>query len=590
VEIGSQVRMRTADTDFRPVPGAPHMAYDPQVSTTASSDDDSARLRRALDGARSGYWEDSTRALAAARRCQQAAREVDDPALWSRALTVEGTVALHRGDLRRSFALAAEAEPHAERTADDGARAELAALKAQLSFFSGSYAEALQQAELSIELADATGDLHLRVFARRAACVVFGNVGVRDWHGKLIELLGLTVAAGARWQEAISRNDLAHYLMVAGDLDSAAAEIERAFAIAHELAPNNRFALGILHCTRAEIRFSVGQFEHSVADSDRAIELLAYAEEPNPYVLGMTVVVKVRGLLGLGRLDEARSAGEGALERLGDRVPQARSMILTSLADALRDAGQTEDAYDALSRSAVLERQAFHELSELQLGLERATMEANAARREADAFAAKNRELEALVRELAEAHGELERRTEQLEGLQEQLRDQADRDWLTGLHNRRFLARELERLNGEQPLGPYSLAVLDLDHFKAVNDRYGHDTGDRVLVRVAGLLLEILRGSDIVVRTGGEEFVILMPFTHASAAVAACERVRRAISDEPWDRIAEGVHVTASVGVASAGQTSRLEQLAKLADRRLYDAKREGRDRVVADPDAAVRD
>src|SRR6201999_2080431 len=130
------------------------------------------------------------------------------------------------------------------------------------------------------------------------------------------------------------------------------------------------------------------------------------------------------------------------------------------------------------------------------LSLERATLETSAARRESDELAAKNREL-------AQAHAELVLRTRQLEGLQEQLRDQADRDWLTGLHNRRYLARELERLTEERRHGPLSLSVLDLDHFKSINDRFGHDVGDRVLVRVARLLCDALRDTDVVVRSGG---------------------------------------------------------------------------------------
>jgi diguanylate cyclase (GGDEF)-like protein len=296
----------------------------------------------------------------------------------------------------------------------------------------------------------------------------------------------------------------------------------------------------------------------------------------------MTVVVQVQALLALGRLEDAERSGRRAIDRLGDSVPQARSMILGTVATALRQAGRVEDAYDALAGSADLERAAFRELSELQLGLERAALETRAARREADTLAHKNRELQSVVRQLADAHDELERRTDQLEGLQGQLREQADRDWLTGLHNRRYLARELGRLAGEQVTGPFSLAVVDLDHFKSINDRFGHDVGDRVLVRAAALLVEGLRRDDLVVRTGGEEFVVLMPATPPGAATAACERLRRAIREEPWDRLAPGLTLTASVGVASAAREVDLDELARDADQRLYEAKHAGRDRVAA--------
>jgi diguanylate cyclase (GGDEF)-like protein len=311
------------------------------------------------------------------------------------------------------------------------------------------------------------------------------------------------------------------------------------------------------------------------------VDLLTGTSDPNPYLLAMIVVTEVQTLLALGRLDEAERSGQSTVSRLGDRVPQARSLILSTVAAALREAGRTEQAYDVLSHSAEVERRAFQELSELQRGLERATLETHAARDQSDALAAKNRELEAAVSELHDARQALEQRTAQLEYTQVQLREQADRDWLTGLHNRRYLAREVDRHAATPSAGPYSVAVLDLDDFKGINDRFGHQAGDSVLMRVSALLLGELRGQDVVVRTGGEEFVLLMPHTDAHAAAACCERLRNTIRDEPWDRVAPGMTLTASVGVATADDAGDLRGLAELADSRLFEAKRAGRDRVV---------
>jgi diguanylate cyclase (GGDEF)-like protein len=534
-------------------------------------------LHRALDRARDRHHEDHEGALDAAARCHEIALALDHPVLRCRALVLQGAVALQRGDLQGAVALTAEAEPYAE---DDAARAELAAVKGQLSFFAGAYAESLLQAERAIELADGVGELGLRVFTRRYACVVFGNIGVSDWHGRLDEVLRLSIAAGNAWDEAMSRNDLAHYTMEQGDLDGAEREIAAALATAEPLAPHNRFALAVVSCTRAEIRLRAGRADDALADAGRAVDRLVAAGDPNPYLLAMSVVMHVQALLALGRFDEAERTGRRAVDRLGERVPQARSLILSTVAAALREAGRTEEAYSVLAASAEVERAAFQELSALQRGLERATLETRAARRESDALAAKNRELESVVRELHEARRTLERRTQQLETLQEQLREQADRDWLTGLHNRRYLAREAGR-HAAAP-GPFSLAVLDLDHFKQVNDRFGHQTGDEVLMRVAALLLGATRDRDVVVRTGGEEFVLLMPHTDANAAAGACERLRTAIRDEPWDRIAPGIALTASIGVATAQTGGDLRALTELADQRVYEAKGEGRDRVVA--------
>jgi two-component system, cell cycle response regulator len=551
------------------------MASSPAIDLNLAGTNHSRQARLALVSARGLYYEDPAGALADAVRCYEIGRSLGDDGLCARAVALQGMVSLHRGDLRGALALAMDAERHAEAGHDAVTRAEVAALKAQISFFTGSYAEALRHAQLAIDHADASRDLELRVYARRATCPIFGSADVPDLRERVEELLALTIENGNPWEEAISRNDLACYLQQHGEPAGAASELERALTVARRVNGANSFALGVIYSTRADIRLLAGRAQDALADAERSIELLCAADDPNPYVLGATVRADVQARMTLGQLEDALQAGEGALSWLGDRVPQTRSVILSTLASTLRDAGRMEEAYDTLARAAELERQAFRELSELQLKLERATLEVSAARRTSTALAAKNRQL-------AEAHAELERRAEELEALRDQLREQAERDWLTGLHNRRYFARELERLLSEQRGGWFSLAVVDLDRFKSINDRFGHEVGDHVLVRVAALLCEVLRQPDIVVRSGGEEFLVLMPATQERAANACCERIRQRIRDEPWERIAPGLTLTASVGVASTDDPDQLATLARSADQRLYEAKRSGRDRVVS--------
>jgi diguanylate cyclase (GGDEF)-like protein len=487
-----------------------------------------------LDAARRTYWEDAGRSLAVAVDVHERARAAGDSPLRARALALQGACSLHRGDLHGALALAAEGDLLAGECLV--ARTELAALKSHLNFFSGSYAAALAEAELAVELADLSGELLLRVFARRMSCVVFGNMGVASWPERLEALLEMTIETAEPWEEAMSRNDLAHLRMEQGDLAEAEAELARAEWIARGLAPLNHFALGVVHCTRAEVRLNAGRHEAALSDADRSVGLLIAMGEPNPYLLGMAVLVKVQVLTALGRVDDVLAAGEEALERLADRVPQARSMILGTIAASLREAGRAEQAYDVLLRCVEVERTASRELSELQLGLERARIE------------------------------------------MELLRDQAERDPLTGLHNRRYLDRA-----GDGVGGPVALAVLDIDHFKTVNDRYGHEAGDRVLVRVAELLREHVRAGDVVARTGGEEFWLLMPHTGDADALACCERVGAALREESWEGLAPGLRITASLGVVCAPDATDLRALARDADERLYAAKRAGRDRAVSD-------
>jgi diguanylate cyclase (GGDEF)-like protein len=105
-----------------------------------------------------------------------------------------------------------------------------------------------------------------------------------------------------------------------------------------------------------------------------------------------------------------------------------------------------------------------------------------------------------------------------------------------------------------------------------------------VLIRIARLLCDHLRESDSIIRSGGEEFIILMPHTDAHAATACCERIRVAVNTEVWSSVADGLSVTTSLGLATTDDPNDLEAVIRLADQRLYEAKRNGRDRVVCGP------
>jgi two-component system cell cycle response regulator len=168
----------------------------------------------------------------------------------------------------------------------------------------------------------------------------------------------------------------------------------------------------------------------------------------------------------------------------------------------------------------------------------------------------------------------------------EHFREMAHRDALTGLYNRRYVNERLPALLGEALAGrtPISVAMIDLDHFKRVNDTLSHSTGDSVLQQVAQLLLEAVSGPMIAARMGGEEFVLIMPGADAEEATARCERLRLRIRSYGWEPITGSLPVTTSIGVTTSDEgRGSPSMLLSLADRNLYVAKREGRDRVVAD-------
>lgn len=156
---------------------------------------------------------------------------------------------------------------------------------------------------------------------------------------------------------------------------------------------------------------------------------------------------------------------------------------------------------------------------------------------------------------------------------------QAQTDPLTGVANRRRLYERIEQAFAASPppAAPLSLIVLDLDHFKRVNDEHGHNAGDAVLVSVAQLLTRTVRGSDQVGRWGGEEFLIVLPETDAALAVAVAGRLHAALRDHHTPPVGR---VTGSLGVATAVGGDTLESLVARADRALYTVKAEGRDGV----------
>jgi len=195
-------------------------------------------------------------------------------------------------------------------------------------------------------------------------------------------------------------------------------------------------------------------------------------------------------------------------------------------------------------------------------------------------YAEMRNKLEALVEE----------RTHELRLKTVELERQATHDKLTGLHNRRYadeyLQREIEaaRRHGR----PLAVALADIDHFKQINDRYSHAVGDEVLRRVARIMADRIRKTDMVARYGGEEFLLCFPDTSAEFAEHICSQIRQAVENADWSTVFETVDspsgplaLTASFGVAAAGNDTRRAKILSEADTRLYMAKRKGRNRVI---------
>lgn len=271
-----------------------------------------------------------------------------------------------------------------------------------------------------------------------------------------------------------------------------------------------------------------------------------------------------------------REIADGARSDLASCVALARSFVEPDPDEARRYLAEAADGWDRARHPELyllaLVRDA--ELESAQLGVETAGLRVarELARRRHEARVAGEEAMAALIRE------------EQMLAEHARLQVEAGLDALTGAANRRGLAARVAALTdvargGRDP--EMTLVLVDVDHFKAVNDTFGHDIGDEVLVRVAGALRRLVRERDLVVRWGGDEFLLLLETDDLAAATDRCRTIAHSIRGESWDDLAPGLTVTLSIGLA-VGKVSALDDLRDAADRALYRVKAAGRDGVSA--------
>lgn len=302
--------------------------------------------------------------------------------------------------------------------------------------------------------------------------------------------------------------------------------------------------------------------------------------------------LKARCLLAQGQAAPAREVAERTLlERrrkdLQDH-PFDTLQLHRALADACEAAGDVKEALSYLRQGQVVYENLVGRSARARYTALEVSHRLTLAQRERDVAIHSRHTAEQDRHELSELNAALQAQIAQTEMLHAQLREQALRDPLTGLHNRRYLFEmapallELARRQGHT-LG---VVLLDLDHFKLLNDTYGHQAGDRVLQRFATLLTQMLRRSDVVCRYGGEEFVAVMPDIDAQGAETTLGRLLLAFqahSAEPGRRRLPGGSFSAGIAMFPRHGTT-LEQLLSRADRGLYAAKNHGRARIELAP------
>ena len=366
-------------------------------------------------------------------------------------------------------------------------------------------------------------------------------------------------------------DSLAHAVWQLGDLERARQYSLEAAEAARQNSSN--FDLSESQCTIGQIYLAMGQTDQAQAQLLEAWNLAVQSgyrriEAESLFALGETYTQSAQLDLALDAIQRSLSiAKDTGLRPLIYKCFRALGEICKRKRDF-------EGALGFLEQLIGVSEDISRYQARLRLQIQVVAREMERTRRESARVREKNMALEQ----------EVEKR-KQAQHLAEHL---AITDSLTGLFNRRHffeLARQ-ELVRAERYQHPLTLIMLDIDHFKQVNDTFGHITGDDVLVMGTGLIRASLREGDVVGRYGGEEFVILLPNTEPEQARLAAERLRASIASQNLDTDKGPVSVTISIGIASIDHTKdapapNLDQLLLWADEALYNAKRAGRNRIA---------
>ncbi len=378
-----------------------------------------------------------------------------------------------------------------------------------------------------------------------------------------------------------ARSNLAEAQLGTGDRDGALATVDAMLAEfdGARVSPQNHYC-GIA----AEVYVLHGRVE----DAERVTALAAEIYAASPGGFNEVHLRWAEACVACAHDDDGRAVQ--ALEVAAEAAARYKHVMTLckangALSERLAKLHRFEDAFYAQRRLFDANNQRLDNRASARYYLLRVEHELTSVRAERDRALRQRQESEVLNRQLEQLNAELSRKMREIEELQARLKREAVHDPLTQLFNRRYLDSAMPGLIGsaERWNTPLTLALVDLDYFKRVNDRHGHLAGDKVLRRIGKLFATSLRPSDIVSRWGGEEFCIVFPETDvagAATALASLAAKLRMLEVEWGQEIIGGF--TFSAALAAHGPHGRtLDELVDSADRSLYAAKGAGRDRVL---------
>ncbi|UBV41666.1 GGDEF domain-containing protein [Deinococcus taeanensis] len=505
-------------------------------------------------------------ALAEAQAALSEAQERNLPAAEARALRIVG-LAHH---LLAQFELALD---HLQRGRQQYRLLRNAAGEADclnnigsIFFALGNYSTAMESYLETLTIREELGD----EAGQASALNNLGNVALElgDAAGALAHherSLHLAERSGRQDVKAAALCNLGSDYQALGQVPRAIEAHRRAISFAREIRDG--------HC-EAEALANLGRTYHDSGQPSRAL---------TPYTRALKVtgrmgdraravdvrLAQARAYQALGQLDVAAALLDGTLrDATALNARKAMYQVHETLAEIAESTGDAVKAlahyrqYHALERE-VLSRDVDYRVRSLMLHYD----------------VEKRRKAHELLRA---AHEEKAQLLEQLQVQSAELDRLAHEDPLTGLMNRRSFELRFAQACAEASTTGAALSVvmIDVDHFKSINDAYGHDVGDEVLRGVAGSLAGVCRSSDLIARYGGEEFVMVLPGTPPATACSVAQRLLTVLSLQHWDALAPDTRVSVSCGVAGFAPGHTPQSLLRQADERLYDAKQRGRARV----------
>ncbi|WP_234413881.1 diguanylate cyclase [Ideonella sp. A 288] len=461
----------------------------------------------------------------------------------------------------------------AQRSADPRVLAHARLASTRAAWMGGDNDHALAELEAARAVAESSSDAKLAFFFLNMAGIIYADVGQPeqsiDWHQRAAtraQAAGLADRAALAQSNGAGRwLDIGLRRLRAGDTPGALEalrtcvqtyealwpELEKVNAISAMVPGSSNLAAALSH---------LGDHDATERAVDRA-EALA-RDHGNIGVAACVAVSRARMLVARQRGDEA------------DRV----------LRQAI-DEAEAASAYPSLGQIYDYAAEFFEQRGDLAMTVRVYKRLLALRERMATERAETRSKMLAIRLETERAHAEAALAREQARQMHERaegFRNQSLLDPLTGLANRRQFDEALSAFSQDTADEPVCLAMIDVDHFKRVNDEFGHSVGDHVLRKLGSVLRAQCRGNDLPARFGGEEFTVIYNGIGLASAAAASERLRAAVARENWAALHPGLQVTVSIGLADRSEAPSPAALLALADERVYRAKRQGRNQVVA--------